>query len=179
MHIELHENNAENSSVAIESFGTQLISPFNLKTIFSNYDFESNRKASHELSISFVHTDNDHVQGICKATFPPSFDSRFDEETDEAIVSSNIGEIVVPLILHTNEACIGINKNISANASHHKVHISWHRKETKERKEIFHAVWFICCKMAVFFFNFVAVIALPFLYVNMYLNLLYIDARTM
>ena len=27
----------------------------------------------------------------------------------------------------------------------------------------------------VFFFNFVAVIALPFLYVNMYLNLLYID----
>ena len=151
MHIELHENNAENSSVAIESFGTPLISPFNLKTIFSNYDFESNRKASHELSISFVHTDNDHVQGICKATFPPSFDSRFDEETDEAIVSSNIGEIVVPLILHTNEACTGINKNISANASHHKVHISWHRKETKERKEIFHAVWFICCKMAVFF----------------------------
>ena len=86
MHIELHAKNAEKSSVAIESFGTPLISPFSLKTVFSNYDFESvvhgniNRKANHELSISFVHTDNDHVQGICKTPFPPSFDSRFDEE---------------------------------------------------------------------------------------------------
>ena len=183
MHIELHAKNAEKSSVAIESFGTPLISPFSLKTVFSNYDFESvvhgniNRKANHELSISFVHTDNDHVQGICKTPFPPSFDSRFDEEADKAILSSNIGEVVVPLILRTNEACTDINKSTSVNASHHKVHISWHRKETKERKQIFHAVWFLCCKMAWFFYNFVAVIALPFLYVNMYLNLLYIDAR--
>ena len=40
MHIELHAKNAEKSSVAIESFGTPLISPFSLKTVFSNYDFE-------------------------------------------------------------------------------------------------------------------------------------------
>ena len=55
MHIELHAKTMLRTSVAIESFGTPLISPFNLKTIFSNYDFESNRKASHELSISFVY----------------------------------------------------------------------------------------------------------------------------
>ena len=183
MHIELHAKSTGCSSAAIESFGTPLISPFSIKTIFSNYDFETamdfskDRRSSHELSIHFVHTDKDHVQGICKTPFPPSFDSRFDKDDEKNITGANIGGIVAPLILRTNDLCADINKSTSANGPQHKVHISWHRKQTKDRKQTYHAIWFMCFRVAYFFLDLVSVIAMPFLYVNMYLNLLYIDAK--
>ena len=73
----------------------------------------------------------------------------------------------MPLILRTNEACTDINKSKASMLLITRYTFLGTEKKTKERKQIFHPVWFLCCKMAWFFYNFVAVIALPFLYVNM------------
>ena len=119
-----------------------------------------------------------------------------DEYQNNIAVNRNVGEIVTPLIV--NNAGIIINGNNKMQRINRNVNIAWHRQEM-QKSSSYNSTTIsnnnnindnnnrnmtpssILCifrffqKMFFFLFDMLCIITIPFLYINLYLNMLYVD----